>query len=45
MEFIEAKDRRQRILMARKHPGYVPQASHRPRIRRTGDLVFDQPRK
>jgi 1,2-diacylglycerol 3-alpha-glucosyltransferase len=45
LEFIEAKERRRHIMTARKRPDYVPQPSHRPRIRRTGDLAPDQPRR
>ena len=41
LEFIEAKERKQRQRMARKYPGYV-RSEHRPRIVRTGDLSFDQ---
>ncbi len=40
-EFIEAKQRKLEMRMARKRPGYIPPASRRPRIVRTGDLVFD----
>jgi hypothetical protein len=29
--------------MARKRPGYIPPATRRPRIVRTGDLVLDPP--
>ncbi len=42
-EFTEAKERRRRRMTARKRPDYVPPPSHRPRFRRTGDLVLDQP--
>src|SRR2546421_609554 len=45
IEFIEAKERRRHIMMARKRPDYVPQPSHRSRFRRTGDLALDQPRR
>lgn len=42
LEFIEAKERKQRRRMARKYPGYV-RTEHRPHIVRTGDLPFDRP--
>ncbi len=42
-EFFEAKQRKHWQRMARKHPGYVPPKTSRPRFIRTGDLVFDQP--
>jgi len=38
-EFIEAKERRQRLRLARKNPHYKRPASHRPRIVRTGPLL------
>ncbi len=40
-EFIEAKQRKLEMRMARKHPGYIPPAGSRSRIVRSGDLVFD----
>jgi glycosyltransferase involved in cell wall biosynthesis len=46
IEFKEAKERRQQLRMVRKYPGYLPQELQkvqRSRIRRTGDLPFDQP--
>ena len=46
IEFIEAKERRRHSIAARKRPDYAPQPSHRPRFRRTGDLVvLDKPRR
>jgi phosphatidylinositol alpha 1,6-mannosyltransferase len=41
LEFIEAKERKLRQRMARKHPSYV-RTEHRPHIVRTGDLFFDR---
>jgi len=41
-EFVEAKERRVRLRMERKRPGYIQQKSHRPRLVRTGELVLDQ---
>jgi phosphatidylinositol alpha 1,6-mannosyltransferase len=41
-EFVEAKERRIRLRMERKRPGYIQQKSHRPRLVRTGELVLDQ---
>jgi glycosyltransferase involved in cell wall biosynthesis len=41
-EFVEAKERRIRLRMERKRPGYAQQKSHRPRLVRTGELVLDQ---
>ena len=38
-EFIEAQQRKQRLRMARKYPGYMPPTTHRPRIVRTGELT------
>ena len=40
-EFIEAKERRMRLRMARKNPHYVRPKTHRPRIVRTGELIHD----
>lgn len=40
-EFIEAKERKLRQRMQRKHPGYVRPKVHRPRIVRTGDLRLE----
>jgi glycosyltransferase involved in cell wall biosynthesis len=37
-EFIEAKERRQRLRLARKNPNYTRPAKHTPRIVRTGPL-------
>jgi phosphatidylinositol alpha 1,6-mannosyltransferase len=37
-EFIEAKERRQRLRLARKNPHYKRPARHQPRIVRTGPL-------
>lgn len=37
-EFIEAKERRQRLRLARKNPHYQRPAKHQPRIVRTGPL-------
>lgn len=37
-EFIEAKERRQRLRLARKNPHYQRPAQHQPRIVRTGPL-------
>ena len=45
IEFKENKERREQLRMARKYPGYLPDETkkvQRPRIRRTGDLGFDQ---
>lgn len=45
IEFKENKERREHLRMARKYPGYMPdevKKVQRPRIRRTGDLGFDQ---
>ncbi len=41
-EFVEAKERRLRLRMERKRPGYIQQKSHRPRLVRTGELALDQ---
>ncbi len=41
-EFVEAKERRIRLRMERKRPGYAQQKLHRPRLVRTGELVLDQ---
>jgi hypothetical protein len=43
-EFTEARERRQRLRMRQKHPGYrsTETRAHRPRIVRTGELTFDQ---
>ena len=41
-EFVEAKERKLQLRMARKRPGYIPPATHRPRIVRTGELTLDQ---
>lgn len=43
-EFREARERRQRLRMQRKFPGYKSSQTktHRPRIVRTGELTFDQ---
>ncbi len=38
-EFIEARERRQRLRLARKNPAYKRPATHRPRIVRTGPLT------
>ena len=35
-EFIEAKERRQRLRLARKNPNFQRPATHSPRIMRTG---------
>lgn len=43
MEFLQAKERKQRMRTMRKHPAYMAQQGYRARIRRTGDLGFDQP--
>ena len=40
LEFLEAKVRRMQWRVERKHPNYVPDDTHRPRIRRTGDLAL-----
>ncbi|GAC1349276.1 MAG: hypothetical protein NVSMB27_20870 [Ktedonobacteraceae bacterium] len=40
-EFIEAKQRKLAMRMARKRPGYISPVNHRPRIVRTGELVLD----
>ncbi len=47
IEFKENKERREQLRMARKYPGYLHlpdeiKKVQRPRIRRTGDLGFDQ---
>ncbi|MFL5704223.1 MAG: glycosyltransferase, partial [Ktedonobacteraceae bacterium] len=42
-EFIEARQHKLEMRMARKRPGYIPPATRRPRIVRTGDLVLDPP--
>ena len=47
IEFKENKERREQLRMARKYPGYLhlpdeTKKVQRPRIRRTGDLGFDQ---
>ena len=45
IEFKENKERREQLRMARKYPGYLSEEAEkvqRPRIRRTGDLGFDQ---
>ncbi len=45
IEFKENKERRERLRMARNYPGYMADETkrvQRPRIRRTGDLGFDQ---
>ncbi len=48
-EFRELKEHRQQARLARKYPEALrqrsPQRTHLPRIRRTGDLFFDQPGK
>jgi hypothetical protein len=44
LEFLEEKERRQHMRIARKYPGYAAQPPQRSRIRRTGDLAFDQTR-
>jgi glycosyltransferase involved in cell wall biosynthesis len=44
LEFLEEKERRQHRRIARKYPGYAAQPPQRSRIRRTGDLAFDQTR-
>lgn len=41
-EFIEAQQRKQRLRMARKYPGYIPPTIRRPRIVRTGELTLEQ---
>jgi len=43
MEFIEAKQRKQELWMARKRPGYIPPPApvRHPRIVRTGELILD----
>ncbi len=43
-EFTDARERRQRLRMQRKRPGYKSSETktHRPRIVRTGELTFDQ---
>jgi glycosyltransferase involved in cell wall biosynthesis len=43
VEFIEAKQRKQELRMARKRPGYIPPRTltRRPRIVRTGELMLD----
>jgi glycosyltransferase involved in cell wall biosynthesis len=43
-EFMDARERRQRLRMQRKRPGYKSSETktHRPRIVRTGELTFDQ---
>nr|HET6901598.1 glycosyltransferase [Ktedonobacteraceae bacterium] len=41
-EFVEAKERKLQMRMARKRPGYIPPATRRPRIVRTGELTLDQ---
>lgn len=40
-EFIEAKERRQRLRLARKNPNYPRPARHLPRIVRTGPLKHE----
>ncbi len=42
-EFIEAKQRKQELRMARKRPGYIPPPApvRHPRIVRTGELILD----
>ncbi|GAC1394731.1 MAG: hypothetical protein NVS4B11_37360 [Ktedonobacteraceae bacterium] len=40
LEFREAKVRRMHWRVERKYPNYVAEPSHRPRIRRTGDLAL-----
>ena len=40
LEFLEAKVRRMQWRVERKYPNYVPDDTHRPRIRRTGDLAL-----
>ncbi len=42
-EFIEARQHKLEMRMARKRPGYIPPTTRRPRIVRTGDLVLDPP--
>ena len=45
IEFKEAKERRERLRMLRKYPGYLPeelQNIQRPHIRRTGDTFYDK---
>jgi len=41
-EFVEAKERKLQLRMARKRPGYIPPSTRRPRIVRTGELTLDQ---
>ena len=41
-EFVDAKERRLRLRMERKRPGYIQQKSHRPRLVRTGELALNQ---
>jgi glycosyltransferase involved in cell wall biosynthesis len=41
-EFVEAKERKMRLRMERKRPGYIQQKSHRPRLVRTGELLLNQ---
>ncbi|HEU5226906.1 MAG TPA: glycosyltransferase [Ktedonobacteraceae bacterium] len=49
IEFIEAKERKQQMRMIRKYPGYFSldrqQVPLRSRMRRTGELPFEQPLK
>lgn len=42
-EFQDAKERKQQLRIKRKYPQYRPQDVYHSRIRRTGDLAFDQP--
>ncbi len=42
-EFLETKERKLRLRTMRKYPGALPAAVYHSRIRRTGDLGFDQP--
>lgn len=42
-EFIEARQRRLQMRIARKYPGYTSQRLYRPRRVRTGELVLDEP--
>jgi phosphatidylinositol alpha 1,6-mannosyltransferase len=46
IEFKEAKERRNKLRLARRNRGIIPEELQHiqlPRIRRTGDLAFDQP--
>lgn len=42
-EFLEAKERQQRLRLMRKYPGVLPASLYHSRIRRTGELGFDRP--